>query len=154
MSGMRRTITATVLLLLAAATAGARSVKSGSLMVSATVVPYLRSSVIEPDKSIQITRADIENGFIDVAGPVVEVRTNNRRGFVAVVRLATGIVSSVRVTGFSREFEVGAAGAFVTEAVGSISTTRLIQYRLYLGATADPGIYELPVSLSVSQPRS
>ena len=149
---MRRLSTGTLLLALAAIAMPVAAVppqRSSAITVSATVVPYLVWNADEQPKTLRVTAEDIQRGFVDVEASPLQIRTNNRNGYLALFRLEPGFCAYATVTGFKDEFEVGQAGGFVTEPFVSIVSSRTLQYRLHLDGSARPGTYAFPLSLKV-----
>lgn len=144
-----------VAVLVVASSALATASRAESLtLISARVVPYLKWNEVARDQRVQVAAKDIENGFVDVAGPVLDVRSNNRDGVVAVFRLSGDGFSSARVQGFEREIEVGRAGAFVIDTFHGYEIKRDVQYRLYLAPNMVVGEYPVPLTVQLMQPRS
>ena len=145
-------MSAALALSLAAAMAMTRS--SGSMVVTATNVPYLRATIEGDHAQVVVTDKDIRAGYVDIAGAEVGIRTNDPRGYVVVFRLAGGPFDSVAVSGLSREVEAGLAGAFVSEPRTSMQTTLHLRYRLRLSEAAMPGSYAMPVGVSICRPNA
>jgi len=145
-------MSAALVLSITAAMAITRS--SASMVVTATNVPYLRSTVAGDHAQVLVTEDDIRAGYVDVAGPEVGIRTNDPRGYVVVFRLAAGPFDAVTVSGLSREVEAGPGGAFVSEPRTSIQTTLHLRYRLRIAQAATPGGYAMPVAVSICRPNA
>ena len=126
----------------------------GRFVVSATNVPYLQWNLSEVPKTVRVTPEDIANGFVDLTGPILEVRTNNRNGFVVVFRLESGTFKSASIRGLDRDIELGSAGAFLMQPQASIAMRHAMKFRLTLEHGVTPGEYALPVSMTVHQPRT
>jgi hypothetical protein len=128
----------------------AASRPSGSLLVTATVMPYLQSSVTETGE-VLVSEADVRAGFVEVGGPRLDIRTNDRRGYIALFRFENGPFQSAVVTGFPHGVEVGPAGAFVSETPTSLATSVQLHYRLRLKPSALTGSYRSPLTVKVLQ---
>lgn len=140
---MSTVLAATVLSLLAATR------PSGSMIVTAHNVPYIRSAVATESRQVQVTDADIRAGYIDVEGLTIDVRTNDPRGYALLIRLS-GPFDSAELTGLTRQVDVGPAGALSMQPTPLGYAAKLhVRARLRLAENVNVGSYAFPLSVKV-----
>ncbi len=134
---------------LTATAAAAESANHSGLVVSATVVPYLRWSVTGQPNTIEVTGEDLRRGFVEVQGIVANVRTNDRAGYVVTYRFDAADFKGAEVTGLGRGIAVGPGGAFV---VGRENLTEHpLRVQLRLRDNTAIGRYRWPLRIEVSR---
>lgn len=126
----------------------AASRDSNTIGVTARVMPYLESDVIESVETLLITDEDVARGYVEVrSASTVKVRTNARHALV--FRIGDARFSEVRIGGLEREVVVSRAGGFAPQPLKLGSTTYELDYRIALNDLVAPGTYEIPVAYQV-----
>jgi hypothetical protein len=122
--------------------------QSGSIVVSASVAPYLRSDVPAQPDSLVLGPADIERGYVEVAtGERLSLQTNEPSAVMLVFALDGSAVDSVEVSGAATTtFAHG--GAFVQPLLQrGVRSTLDLRFRLLLASDAQPGVYPWPIRI-------
>lgn len=125
--------------------------RSGSIAVSATVVPYLTWRVEQAPATIRITPEDIGRGFVEFDAGELYVRTNDRSGFLIIFQLESNEASTLNLEVFDRMIEVGPAGAFIVEPLVSFESRSRVRCRMNLISFMKPGEYPLPIGMKVAR---
>lgn len=136
--------------LLAGCTAALADAHQLRLNVSATVLKRASLKVVTQPSAVLVTEADIERGYVDVAGPAqVTVRNNSVSGYLLVFANQGEFLRQVRVRGLGGEVQMGADGGFVRQPGGAVASSILdLGFRFELAPTARAGVYAWPVQLS------
>jgi hypothetical protein len=134
---------------LVATAAAADSAKHPGLVVSATVVPYLRWSVIGQPATIEVTGEDLRRGAIEVQGIAANIRTNDPAGYVIVFRLDDTVFKEAEITGLPQRVVLGPGGSFVHNRENL--TRQPLSLQLRLRDDAQPGRYRWPLRIEVSR---
>lgn len=135
---LARACAALVLLIpVGAANAGAQ------LMLSAVVAKTAQLSVRDHPASIQVSEADVSQGYVDVAGgPRIDVSTNSREGLVVSFLAGGEAVRSVQLRGGSGDSIV------LPGTIRGVAKHRIEpRYRLILAPSTRPGTYAWPVQV-------
>ena len=133
-------------LLLAAPTLyGTSSVKTG-----ARVVPFFVAEVKAQPVSIVISDDDVANGFVDVGGAALEIRSNDPNGYLVTFQLDRTLVERVEVEGLQSEVTISGASGFAAQRFGQVGTVNVtMRYRFYLSRKCESGTYAFPLRVSV-----
>lgn len=123
------------------------------IRVGASVTPYLVSRVEGQPQLVTITERDVQNGYFDVEGLSVHVKTNDPGGYMVVFRLPASIPAvSAEVFGFDEVVRLGAGGGFRRETLKSLSpAAHNLMVRIRLSGEIRPGVYPSPVQVSIRQ---
>ena len=145
--------TARIALIVAAGVtaAGARDVHS-ELSVSATVRAVANLQLLSTPAALNVTGADVQRGFIDVAEPTeLTVRSNSPNGFaLEVLTVASPLLSSMVIEGLQSDLELGADGGTIVERWQHPQTMNLsLKFRFALAPGLVPGKYPWPLRLMV-----
>jgi hypothetical protein len=145
--------TARIALIVAASVtaAGARDVHS-DFSVSATVRAVANLKLQSAPPGLNITLADVQRGFIDVAQPTeLTVRSNSPTGFaLEVLTVASPLLSSMVVEGLNSDLELGADGGTIVQRWQHPQTVSLsLKFRFALAPGLVPGNYPWPLRLMV-----
>lgn len=127
---------------------------SARVSVGATVLRHVSIRVLELPRTIQITAADIDRGYVDVPLPSkLEIRSNSPTGFMLSVESQADFARGTEVSGLG---EVSAFGRFggvlsVPHAGGEGMRTVPVQlnFRVLLSEQARPGLHPWPLQISV-----
>ena len=145
--------TARIALLVAAGftAAGARDVHS-DFAVSVTVRAVANMQINSAPAGLQISAADLQRGFIDVAQPTqLTVRSNSASGFALdVLTVASPMVSSMLVQGLNSDLALGADGGTIVQRWERPQAVNLsLRFRFALAPGLAPGNYPWPLRLTV-----
>jgi hypothetical protein len=140
--------------------AGTAASGAGALQASASIdlridVPkVLEMRLHGQPRTIEVTALDAENGEMVVAGPRVEMVSNERRGYWVDASLR-GPFEAAIVEGLPAPVHVDGSGgrALMPSMVGqSRPKPYAVRYRLRLREGTAPGSYAWPVVLSIESP--
>ena len=124
---------------------------NASINVSARVLPHLSQSLVQQQATLNVTKADIAKGYVDVpAGTVLQVNTNVRRNGYFLHVAMQDLVQEVMVTINGRAVEVPFGGGLVHHVTNTRQETLQIGYRIFITDGTTPGTYSWPVSISAS----
>jgi hypothetical protein len=123
------------------ATARAEST-SAVLQVSAVVLPHV--SLQQDSAPVDITAADIQRGYRDVARHYTVV-TNELGRVLLQLNPRLGITDRVDITGLPSPMQMTDSSLEVGQPFAREFT---LTYRLWLNAAAQPGSYQLPVQVA------
>jgi hypothetical protein len=130
--------------------AGAKDVHS-TLSVSATVraVANIERQSAPPD--LEISRADLARGFIDVVQPTrLTVRSNSPSGFALEVLTVAPMLSSMNIEGLNSDLALGADGGTIVQRWQKPRVVNLsLKFRFALAPGLAAGDYPWPVRLAV-----
>lgn len=120
-----------------------------SLTVGATVVPYARLESAEVPGSVNITAADVSQGWVRASVPLsLAVRTNSREGYRVNFRFVGAFVTGARLADGSQDWELEPGNPTLVR--GSDGPTREVlelEVRLTLAPDAVPGVYYWPLEV-------
>jgi hypothetical protein len=145
---------------LPALAAGGVAAGAGRLQASASIdlridVPkVLEMRLHGQPRTIEVTAVDAANGEMVVAGPRVEMVSNDRRGYWVDASLR-GPFEAATVEGLPAPMHVDGSGgrALMPSMVGqSRPRPYAVRYRLRLREGTVPGSYAWPVGLSIESP--
>lgn len=111
------------------------------------IPPVIRMQVLRHPETIEITRRDVERGFVEIAsGSLLEVTANTAWGVTFVP--SSGLARSARVSGFSGDVVVGPEGG----ALGGLRPMKQktlfdLSYRVELASGVEPGTYPWPFAV-------
>jgi hypothetical protein len=144
--------TARIALIVAASVsaAGARDVHS-SFSVSATVRAVANIEMQSVPAGLEISRADLARGYLDVLQPTqLTVRSNSPNGFALEVLTVAPVLSSMIVEGLSDSLALGAEGGTIVQRWQKPETVKLsLRYRFALAPGLVAGSYPWPLRLAV-----
>jgi hypothetical protein len=133
-----------ILALVAVACAGTAQAESTSatLQVSAVVVPHVR---LQQDPApVEITAADIQRGYRDVARHYTMV-TNEPGRVLLQLNPRLGLTDGVDIAGLRAPLQMTDSSLEVGQ---SFAREFTLTYRLWLNSAAQPGSYQLPVQVA------
>jgi hypothetical protein len=144
--------TARIALIVAASVgaAGARDVHS-TISVSATVRAIANIELRSVPEGLEVSRADLKRGYIDVLQPTqLTVRSNSPNGFALEVLTVAPMLSSMVVEGLNDELALGAEGGTIVQRWQKPQTVNLsLRFRFALAPDLVAGSYPWPVRLAV-----
>jgi hypothetical protein len=117
---------------------------SAALQVSVVVLPHI--SLQQDSAPVDITAADIQRGYRDVARRYV-LRTNAPERVMLQLNPRLGLTSGIDINGLQAPLHMDQASVEVSAPAGAEFT---LLYRLWLGPAAAPGEYQLPVQVVAS----
>lgn len=140
------------LLLAVAAAAPALAAGGAELHVVAVLRKHASVRVIAQPGMVEVTRADIARGYVDVAAPLqLAVRSNVPEGVQLVFDRPGDVFGQARIRGLANEVQLGAAGGIVTQRVPSAAPHVLaLAFRFELGRDAQEGTYPWPMQVSAA----
>jgi hypothetical protein len=123
-----------------------------SLSVSATILKRASLQVLSQPSTVLVTAADIDRGYVDVAGPVkLAIRSNSPDGFMVEFVNRGDLVRGLRVQGLGTELQMGPEGGFVRHMSGPVRHAVLdLGFRIELSSAARASVYAWPVQLAVT----
>ena len=117
-------------------------IASATLQVSARVLPHAR---LQSDTApVSITAADVQRGYLDVSRRY-QLQTNAPDRVVLQLNPRVGLTDSIDVGGFRAPVRMQDSSLEITQPLAREFT---LNYRLWLRAGANPGLYALPVQLA------
>lgn len=123
---------------------------SGSVSISATVLPSAQLRVVYQNTQLTIAAADIGRGYKDV--PVdskIEVTSNSRDGFSLTFDTMSNLFKAIQITGLGGMVELGTEGGTVVQRRrGRQSVSLQLGYRFIFSEGVQPGNYAWPIMLS------
>lgn len=133
-----------LLALVAVACAGTARAEttSATLQVTANVLPHVRLQ--QNASPIDITAADIQRGYRDVARQYTVV-TNEPGRVLLQLNPRLGLTDGVDIAGLRAPLHMTDSSLEVSQPFARAFT---LTYRLWLNAAARPGSYELPVQVA------
>ena len=144
---LRNSIRAVLLLIAMPMMAGSQSVQ---MSVSVTV---LARAIVTVDSApaVEITAADLQRGYIDLAEPVVlRGRTNSRRGYVLQVEKTSEAFNRVELTLPNATMSVSSHESWIQRPYVPGGEVVPVTVRLFLSPAASTGTLALPLSFSAS----
>lgn len=119
-----------------------------TVQVSARVVSHFRIKMIHQVSRVEITRADIRRGYIDIGDALqFEITSNNPRGYVLTFQQASSAFKGFYAkAGGTEVYLDGCQGLVKRPHVKGIEVVRF-SYRLILSEHIEPGTRAGPVSI-------
>jgi hypothetical protein len=115
---------------------------SATPQVSAVVLPHVR---LQQDTApVDITAADIQRGYRDVARRYV-LRTNAPERVMLQLNPRLGLTAGIDIDGLQAPMHMADAGLEVSQPFAREFT---LTYRLWFDGAAQPGTYPLPVQVA------
>jgi hypothetical protein len=120
---------------------------SFSVEASVTAIARIVQQTAPPD--LQISAADLERGYLDVAQTLaLVVQSNSAQGFALDVITVAPIVAGIQIDGLDSQARLGAEGGVVVQRWQHPQTVHLaIHMRFDLLAGLSPGRYPWPVRM-------
>jgi hypothetical protein len=122
-----------------------------TMTVSATVTAIARLEAQSAPADVEVSLADVERGFIDVAEPLtLVIRSNSASGFAMDVMTVTPMLSSMVVHGLDSDQFLGADGGTLVQRWQRPQVVNLsLKFRLILAPGLTPGRYPWPLRVAV-----
>ncbi len=124
---------------------------SAEVRVYARVLPVLSAQVVDQTGAIEVTRADVERGYVEIhSGTVLRVKTNSSY-VIYFERAVDAPFSEIQVDSGTTVVSIVSSGGAVYEPYPGVTgyMTKVINYRFYLADNATPGLYPWPVMVGV-----
>ncbi len=134
---------------IAAATGGGATY--GTIVMSATVLPYHRIEVVRQLPLLTITPADVTRGYVDVVGGTsLRARSNDHQGFTVNFDPRARLFERATIQGLGGSVDIGPDGGAVYHTYAGRDTALELSYRFYLSSGLAPGSYPWPLQISSS----
>ena len=132
------------------AAAGAKDAHT-EFAVTATVRAVANLEVQSAPNDIEISAADLERGFVEVAQPTqLIVRSNSQSGFALEVLTVAPMLSSMVVEGLDSDLYLGADGGTIVQRWRQAQAVKLsLRFRFALVPGLKAGDYPWPVRFAV-----
>ena len=100
---------------------------------------------------VELTAADLAQGFVDVAQPTqLVVRSNSAQGYALEVMPLNRMATAILMTGLDTSMSLGAEGGTVVQRWRSPRPVHLaLRYRFQLAPGLSAGRYPWPIHLAV-----
>jgi hypothetical protein len=119
------------------------------MQVSVTVIARAVLTVASEPAAITVTEADIAQGYVDVAVPiVVQVRTNSRAGYMLQANKQSAGFGIVEFTFGDAIMTIADGESWISRPYVPGGDVVAMHARVHLGAGMQAGSYPLPVALS------
>jgi hypothetical protein len=123
---------------------------SATMSVSAQVIARAVVSVDATPSQIEVTTADIDRGYVDVAAPiVVHVRTNSRRGYLLQANNMSESFSRVELSDSTSSMNV-TSESWIQRPYVAGGDVMPLHARLHLAKGVTPGSHAMPVAFSAT----
>ena len=146
--GMMRKQTISLLLTLVALSVPSAYANSASATMNVSVQVIARTIVTvgQQPAAIEVTAADVQQGYIDLPAAVAfQVRSNARNGYTLQFEPVAGPFSRAQVQWGNSTTVVGADGSWLTRSHQQGTANGILDVRLVLTADATPGSYAWPI---------
>jgi hypothetical protein len=132
------------------AAAGAKEVHS-EFTVGATVRAIANIDLQSSPAALEISAADLQRGFIEVAQPTqLVVRSNSQSGFALEVLTVAPLLSSMTIRGMESDSVLGPEGGTIVQRWQRPHPVSLsLQFRFALAPGLTAGLYPWPVRVAV-----
>jgi hypothetical protein len=123
-----------------------------TIMVSATVVASVSQSLIHQVSRFNVTEEDIRRGFIEIpSATVLQIKTNDRRGYVLLFEGGNELFKEVLVTDKGRTVVLSPFGGLIHQPYsGSNIEVKDLSYKFFLRDNIQPGSYSWPFRVKAS----
>lgn len=130
--------------------AGAKDVHT-DFAVTATVRAVANIELQSVPTDIEISAADLQRGFVEIAQPTqLIVRSNSQSGFALEVLTVAPMLSSMIVAGLDSDLYLGADGGTIVQRWQQPHAVKLtLKFRFALAPGLKVGDYPWPVRLAV-----
>ena len=118
----------------------------------ARVLPVLKYSVIHQESSINITKADLEKGYLDVnRALILSIKTNSANGYSLSLFVDSNLFNGVTLFNGNNSYRFTESGGEVHMPFQGLNPVRKeLSFRLYFAADLKPGHYQWPVSVMIN----
>lgn len=122
-----------------------------TITVSATVVARVSQSLIHQVSRLNVTEEDIRRGFIEIpSGTVLQIKTNNRTGYVLYFEGENELFKEVTVMDKERATILSPNGGFLYQPYSGDVEVKNLSYKLLLRENIQPGLYSWPMKVRAS----
>ena len=122
--------------------------------VGAAVLRYVSIRVLSAPRGVNISQADIVQGYVDVGiASNLEIRTNSPTGFTLAIESQTDFVKGIDVRSNNGVTSLGRFGGMLniqTVGQGMQTTPVELSFRILLSINVYPGVYLWAPQISVS----
>jgi hypothetical protein len=125
---------------------------NATLRISATVQARISQTLVKQEKAFSVTREDVAKGYVDItAATVLQVKTNDRNGYMLSFAVNGTIAKEVWVFDNNRTTILSGDGGFVHQAYpGPAGEVKELGYRIFLAPGTQAGLYAWPLSIIAS----
>ena len=118
----------------------------------ARVLPVLKYSVIHQESSINITKADLEKGYLDVnRALILSIKTNSANGYSLSLFVDSNLFNGVTLFNENNSYRFTESGGEVHMPFQGLNPVRKeLSFRLYFAADLKSGHYQWPVSVMIN----
>jgi hypothetical protein len=145
---MRSGLATLVLMASLPVAAGAGELRT-QVAVSAYVTPRASIETVSQSATLSVTEQDVGRGYLDVAA-VYRVRNNDPAGYLLRLVPHIGLTSAIEVSGLATPVVMREEVVEVTQPAALQARDLNLRFRLTLDPGASPGVYPMPVQVSVA----
>ncbi len=147
MRSLLRVVAATALML-TGATAFAGSV-SAPMTVSVNVIARAVLTVESQPAAVEVTKADLERGYVDLSTPmIVLAKTNSRAGYLLEADGRSAGFTSVELSFGDSKMDVADSETWISRPYVKGGEVLSIHVRVHLTPGMEPGSYPLGIALT------
>lgn len=132
----------------------ATSAATAQVSVGAAVLRYVSIRVLSAPRGVNISQADIVQGYVDVEiASKLEIRSNSPTGFALAIESQADFAKGIDVRSNSGVTSLGRFGGMLniqTVGHGMQTTPVELSFRILLSNNAYPGVYPWAPQISVS----
>ena len=141
-----------VMMSLAMGTVAYAAGNKASITVSANVLANLSQTMIHQERTLIVTKENLEKGYVDItSGTVIYVKSNSQNGYFLDFNIDESFVNEVRMIINGRSVSVSSGPALIQQPFpGKAGETLQITYRLFLSPGMNPGSYQWPVMVAAT----
>lgn len=141
-----------VMMTLAMGTTGYAAGKKSTITVSANVLAKLSQTMIRQERTLTITKENLEKGYVDITfGTVIYVKSNNQNGYFLDFYIDESLINEARMIINGRSVSVPSGPGLIQQPFpGTAGETLQISYRLFLSPGMKTGSYQWPVMVAAT----
>jgi hypothetical protein len=122
-----------------------------TITVSANVMASISQTVFHQESKLNVTEEDVKRGFIEInSATILQVKTNERRGYVLFFEGGNDIIKEVWVKDKVRTIVLSSNGGLVHQPYSGNLELKDLSYKLLLKENIQPGLYSWPLRVRAS----
>lgn len=122
---------------------------SATMQVSVNVIARAVLTVASQPAAFEVTKADIDRGYVDLSAPlVIEVRTNSRAGYLLQAQQQSADFSAVELSFGDAQITVNGSESWISRPYIKGGDLMSMRVRVHLASQTAPGSYPLPVAFT------